>query len=75
MGKGKYIAGKNHVQVIISFKCLHQERSIKSSRDAYLQNLSVYKTWIELNAQGTSMLSGHKDAFVSKSVPEGVSVM
>lgn len=73
-GKESTLARKNAVQINISFKCLHQEHSIKSRRDACLQNVDVYKTWTERNAPGASMISGHKDAFVSKFVPEGISV-
>lgn len=46
LGKRKYIARMNPIQMIVSLKCLHQGHSIKSSRDSYLQNQSVYKTWI-----------------------------
>lgn len=73
-GKKSTLAGKNPVQINIYFKHLHQEHSTKSRRDVCLQNQHVYKTWIERNAPGASMISRHKDAFVSKFVPEGISV-
>lgn len=59
----------------MSFKCLHQEHSIKSRRDACLQNQHVHKMWIERSAPGALMIRGHKDAFVSKFVPEDISVV